>query len=165
MQMKKYLSNSIFVVSVMMFVLALLFSLFARNKNEIFINGYKPYLISSGSMEPEYQINSMVIIKKVGFDTIDIGDVIAFSVGDRIIFHRIVAQEEDGYRTKGDNNEFVDSQYITAENLVGVKVYHTNFTANVIHAFSTLNGLIMYLLIPICCILLIKKSYKIYKVA
>ena len=162
--MKRYIGNILLGVSMVAFILTLIFSLFQRGKEDVFFLGYKPFLIASGSMEPEYRINAAVLIKKVGFDSIEIGDVVAFKgIDNRTVFHRVIAEDEDGFITKGDNNEYADSIRVTNSNFIGIGVYKTNITATISSMLSTTKGVIFYVIIPICSYFVAKISYRIYK--
>ena len=162
--MKKYIGNILLGVSMIAFILALIFSLFQRGKEDVFFLGYKPFIIASGSMEPDYQINAAVLIKKVDFDSIKIGDVIAFKgIDNKTVFHRVVAEDTDGLITKGDNNEFADSIRVTRNNFIGIGIYKTNIITTIIRRLKTTQGVIFYLVVPICSYLVAIKAYKIYK--
>jgi signal peptidase I, archaeal type len=164
--MKRYICNILLGVSLAAFIFALVFNIVSKDKDNIFIFGYKPYFIASGSMEPEYKVNMAVIIKNADFETAKVGDVIAFKgFEDKTIFHRIIAIEEGGFITKGDNNECVDSAYVTKEKFIGIGVYKTNIVNIIVKKFSTIKGVIFYLILPICSYLLAKKAIKVFRSA
>lgn len=76
----------------------------------------KPFIISSGSMEPAVATGSIIYtIKEKGYKE---GDIITFTVKNENISHRIVGQKivsgQTYYITKGDANLYPD------EDLVGV---------------------------------------------
>ena len=69
------------------------------------------YIVASGSMIPELQLNDLLVIQAhIPFEDIQIGDIIVFdrpSGNDRVIVHRVVSIIDDEPRTlktKGDNN-------------------------------------------------------------
>lgn len=69
------------------------------------------YVVASGSMMPELQVNDLLVIQAhVLIEEIEIGDIIVFdrpSDHDRVIVHRVVEITDDDPRTlktKGDNN-------------------------------------------------------------
>jgi len=164
--MKKYISSILLGVSVAAFIFALAFNILSKDNENIFIFGYKPYFIASGSMEPEYKVNMAVIIKNVNFETAKVGDAIAFKgIDDKTIFHRIIAIEEGGFITKGDNNECVDSAYVTKEKFIGIGVYKTNILNIIINKLSSIRGIIFYIVFPICSYLMAKKAFKMFRTA
>lgn len=87
---------------------------------------YGIYVIVSPSMVPTIRVNDGVFIKRN--DNFKIGDIITFeSTNVNInmpITHRIVSIEEmdNGsfvYRTKGDNNGFIDKDVVSHDNIMG----------------------------------------------
>ena len=69
------------------------------------------YVVASGSMIPELQVNDLLVIQAhIPIEEIQIGDIIVFdrpTGTDRVIVHRVVSiTDEDPrtLRTKGDNN-------------------------------------------------------------
>ena len=76
-------------------------------------------------MKPNINKGDVVIIKKLdNYESLKIGDVLAFKHDNIIIVHRIVnIIEEDGkyyFYTKGDNNNSEDNFAIYEDLIVGV---------------------------------------------
>ena len=69
--------------------------------------GLKPVVVMSGSMEPEIGTGSLAFID-TGDRDIFKGDVISFRTGDLVVTHRVIEITDNGYRTKGDNNDTAD---------------------------------------------------------
>lgn len=90
---------------------------------------YYAIAIASGSMHPEIKKGDVVVIEKVSnnYDTLAIGDIIAFKYNDVIIVHRIVniVSENDEYYfyTKGDSNNNVDNFAISEDMIIGIVNY------------------------------------------
>lgn len=85
---------------------------------------YEVLVVQSGSMEPVYHVGSLVYVKPVEPETLEVGDVITFELGDGIRgTHRIIeVLDENGvlsFRTKGDANTMEDKTPVTADSLVG----------------------------------------------
>ncbi|MFC7216445.1 hypothetical protein ACFQO4_20515 [Saliphagus sp. GCM10025334] len=62
----------------------------------------------------------------------EIGDVVLFEpggeLGDQVVSHRVVAETDDGYQTKGDANNFIDQDQWDIEDLnrgnqIGVAIF------------------------------------------
>ena len=54
----------------------------------------------------------------------DPGDVIAYRIGDTMIVHRVVDQNNDGtYITKGDSNDTADPASVTKQQIVGKEIF------------------------------------------
>jgi signal peptidase I len=81
--------------------------------------GWKPAIVTSGSMGPNLQVGDVVLI-----DTNDkvfgINDVVTFDRAGRSVTHRVVGQKADGrWRTKGDANPAADSELVQPGDVVG----------------------------------------------
>ncbi len=85
--------------------------------------GYRTFSIITGSMEPEINIDDIVIVKRV--DRIDIrnGDIITFTIDNETITHRVLnisfADGELIYTTKGDRNDVSDIEKIEYRQIEG----------------------------------------------
>lgn len=88
--------------------------------------GIMPYIVKSGSMEPQIHTGAVAFI-----DTRDknvaVGDVITYKIGEagseKYVTHRIVGEKTDGYVTKGDANEVEDANCVKQEQIVGTYRY------------------------------------------
>lgn len=87
----------------------------------------KPYVVLSGSMEPEYPVGSLVYVdESVPFSDIQQNDVISFQLtDDTICTHRAVEvdQEASSITTKGDANENIDGGSVTPDTYIGRAVF------------------------------------------
>ncbi|MFA9399089.1 MAG: signal peptidase I [Clostridiaceae bacterium] len=87
----------------------------------------QPYVIATGSMEPEIKPGDVVLVKKMPGDKVEQGDIIQYKSEDIYIFHRIIGSEEQEnqlkLKTKGDNNSAPDQDLVSLENVKG-KVIH-----------------------------------------
>lgn len=73
-----------------------------------------------GSMQPVFNENDIVIVKKCKIEELHENDIITFKQEEKIISHRIIEIREKGiYTTKGDNNEIKDSEQIHFEQVYG----------------------------------------------
>ncbi len=132
----------VFVVSFL--VIYLLFVMIQRITNNSSILGYRMFTVATGSMEPVYNINDVILVKEVDSSTLKVGDDIAY-LGNRdavkglVVTHRIIKIEtlDDNkvhYTLKGVNNEYEDPS-ITEEQILGKvlgKVYVVNFINHVV---------------------------------
>lgn len=87
--------------------------------------GYKPVVVLSGSMLPDYPVGSVTYYKQVDFDEIEVGDVITFDLGeDSLATHRVIEINEatQEFTTKGDNNETNDSSPVSYTEVQGETV-------------------------------------------
>lgn len=126
-----------------------------QNPNETpSVFGIKTFCIISGSMEPDIQINDVVIIKEVPQNEINEGDIIAFVVNGETITHRIINIEvsSDGellYTTQGDANNIEDETKITFDNIEGKYVGKIAKIGKIIMALKskTTLGIVLAILI------------------
>jgi len=84
-----------------------------------FIFGYKPLVVLTGSMEPSFQVGSIIYYKHVNQNELKEGDIITFSMGNYVVSHRINKIENGLYETKGDANNAVDARRITYSDILG----------------------------------------------
>ncbi|NLZ46494.1 MAG: signal peptidase I [Clostridiales bacterium] len=130
-----------------------------------FLFGYKPYVISTGSMEPEYKVNCIVVIHKKSYEDIEVGDIVAFKakeIGEKEAMHRVVEKTSNGFITKGDNNENVDDIELTKDEYIGHSVWHTNKLSGYLNLLEKPNGILKYMILPLGGIILLVISLKIF---
>lgn len=155
---RKNLTNILLGLAIIFFFLSVYFVLTAKNRNDVFFFNYKPFIITTGSMEPEYPVNSLVIIQKDDPNNVKVGDPIAFhsdAISGQIAFHRVVDITNDGFVTKGDNNSQIDDRIVTFDNFVGKKVFMTTFTVWLFSTFTSPTKVIFTIIIPLVAIILI----------
>lgn len=84
--------------------------------------GYRPVVVTSGSMEPVVRTGDVVITKPTDVDD-DLGDqtVIDFidPATDERRLHRVIEVTRAGYRTKGDANQSPDPQLVPPDHVRG----------------------------------------------
>ena len=155
---KKKSKGNIFLIICFVFLIIVLIATFGSKSNGGYILGLKPFIITTGSMEPQYKTNSIVIIKKVDYKEIEVGDVISFrppSLSNNLAFHRVIEIKDEGFVTKGDNNEFADRDIITEKEFIGIEVFHTNITAWYITHLKTPSGWLFVGLLPVIALIII----------
>lgn len=89
------------------------------------VAGYKPVVVLSGSMEPEYPVGSVTYYKEASFEEISVGDAITFDLGeDSLATHRVVEinESDQTFVTKGDNNETNDANPVAYTSVQGKTV-------------------------------------------
>ncbi|OUQ23020.1 signal peptidase I [Flavonifractor sp. An135] len=86
--------------------------------------GLTPFVVLSGSMEPTYPTGSLIYVKQVDPQDVEVGDPITFVLNEdlTVATHRVVEinEEEGWFRTKGDANDSPDGSPVLFENLIGV---------------------------------------------
>ena len=112
------LVNLISVLVIALAVVVLIIVLLTKPGEAPNIAGYSALRITTGSMEPTYGVDTMILVKKTDPSEIKEGDVISFYSSDPALdgavnTHRVVSiQQEDDhyiYETKGDGNNVIDA--------------------------------------------------------
>lgn len=104
--------------------LALLITLVAA-----FAFGYKFLNIVTGSMSPTMPVNTVVIIKEVPMDDVEVGDVVTFKMGESNVTHRVVEKTGSGssvvLKTQGDAAKNQGArETVTKTNYVGTVIFY-----------------------------------------
>jgi len=131
---------------------------------------FNAYVVLSGSMLPEIQINDIVVTKKVVATDLEVNDIITFITPDPrfggiSVTHRIIEKIYDSetdtysYRTKGDNNNIADTVTVPDENVLGKVILKIPKLGYLQEILSSKSGLILVVIIPCLAIL----SYDIMK--
>lgn len=89
--------------------------------------GLDIFQVLTESMEPSYPQGSVVYIKDVDPENIEVGDAITFTLGsdtDLVMTHRVIAIDEENqtFTTKGDANEVEDATPVSFDRVVGTPV-------------------------------------------
>lgn len=118
-----------FVIIILLLVFYAGYLKYIKKENDINILGFRQYMVDTGSMEPQYSIGDLIIIKETPEEKIQVGDVINYTSANGIdtITHRVVEiLEKDGeiyYKTKGDNNNEEDPDLVNFNQVQGVLVF------------------------------------------
>ena len=105
----------------------------SRQGTEPFIFGYRPYIITSGSMEPYLKVNCLVLIKKTDYEDVKEGDIVSFKMQETSVCHQVIEVTPSGLMTKGTNNFHQDAKLVKKEQFVGKLVFRSNTVANYIN--------------------------------
>ena len=85
--------------------------------------GFHLFSVESGSMTPTYPVNSLVIVREVDPQTIEVGDVITFVANEdgMLVTHRVISVDSSDktFRTRGDANNVDDAEPVLWGNTVG----------------------------------------------
>ena len=122
----KILINVIIDIIIFLLVVGIIIALYGfiqvKVQKKAYCNyfGYTYFQILTGSMEDYIKIDDVVIVRIT--DKIKENDVISYKNGISVITHRVIEVHEDGYITKGDNNN-TDDGLIEKNNVIGKVVY------------------------------------------
>jgi signal peptidase len=115
--------------------------------------GYKPFIVLSDSMNPGISAGDLVLTKEADTDTLKVGDIISYRVGDSVITHRITGiTEKDGtlsFTTKGDANDADDAKPIDATMIEGTMLLNIPKFGNVALFMQTPAGMLICIGVPV----------------
>lgn len=113
---------------------------------------YKIYSVITGSMSPEIQANSLILIKPMEeYKVLDIVTIITSEPG-KTITHRIVKKinknNQTIFKTKGDANKSIDLENLKSQNILGKVFFVIPYLGLPIIYSKTIPGLIFLIVIP-----------------
>ena len=75
------------------------------------------------SMAPRINAGDLVVVRRAAYE---VGEVVAYRSPqlEQVVLHRIIAQERRRYLFQGDNNDFVDPERLTMEDILGQEWLH-----------------------------------------
>lgn len=129
------------------------------NPNEVpdFL-GIKPFIVVTGSMESTIDGGDLVITKVVDPETLEVGDIISYSLGESVITHRIAekteADGEPAFITKGDANNTEDQDPVTYDQVESSYLFRIAGMGNIAMFMQTPVGMLVFIGIPLCCFIL-----------
>jgi len=92
----------------------------------LLVQGYRPVVVYSGSMEPTLHVGSLTFLRPVAAAAVRKGDIITFTdpySPERLVTHRVISVFDraagTAYRTKGDANAARDPWTIRLPGTVG----------------------------------------------
>lgn len=83
--------------------------------------GYMPYTVISGSMEPKYQVGSLIYVRQVPSGEINVGDPVTFTMGGKTITHQVIEADRGAntFKTKGLANQNTTEGPIPYADIIG----------------------------------------------
>lgn len=124
--MSKILKISIKILNTIIITITVLLAILILGSKLL---GYQMFTVLSGSMEPEYPVGSLIIVKDIEPSELEVGDVITFKLGSSTTAtHRIIEILHDDnqnsleFRTKGDANDIEDSDPVEESRIIGKPV-------------------------------------------
>jgi signal peptidase I len=101
-------------------------------------SGQAAIVVTHGvSMNPVYYQGDLVAVARS--DSYRVGDIVAYHVhgGTEIALHRIIGGDVGGFTIKGDNNQSVDIDHPTTEQIIGRAVLHLPQGGTVLKALTS----------------------------
>ena len=81
--------------------------------------GEKPLVVISGSMEPTLKVGGILYYEKIVLNDFKEGDILVYELNEHTISHRIVDITDNGFLTKGDNNNSIDTYEVENMQVIG----------------------------------------------
>lgn len=91
-------------------------------------------VVLSGSMEPELEINDVIVVRKA--EDYSVGDIVVYQQSHELIVHRVIEIGEENIVTKGDANPSADAP-ITRDAVKGKVVGHIPFLGVLVNLLKT----------------------------
>ncbi|MDO5798636.1 MAG: signal peptidase I [Eubacteriales bacterium] len=157
------LTNIISVLLIAASVVILCLVVFTKQGETPSLGGYTVFRITTGSMKPAYDTDTLILVKKTDPSEIQIGDVISFYSADPALdgavnTHRVTETEQDGtkwrYTTKGDANNVPDQYGTDSDALIGKVVASSLLLGKLARLVSNPLVFIPVILIPLALILI-----------
>ena len=157
------LTNIISVLLIAASVVVLCLVVFTKQGETPSLGGYTVFRITTGSMKPSYDTDTLILVKKTDPSEIQVGDVISFYSADPALdgavnTHRVTETEQDGtewrYTTKGDANNVPDQYGTDSDALIGKVVASSLVLGKLARLVSNPLVFIPVILIPLALILI-----------
>lgn len=114
--------NVILVISIVFFLISLFLKMNCPSNKPIQPFGITILNVMSNSMKPTFEKGDKIVVKKQ--KDYEVGDIITYIDNDKnLITHRIIEKYEDGFITKGDNNNTEDKEKVRKNQVLG-KIIH-----------------------------------------
>ena len=113
------------------------------------------FVVMTGSMAPTIPTGSICVVNQnIPFSEITTGDVISFSIDEKmLVTHRVVKIETDGIVTRGDANNTDDLSFVTESCYKGKTICSIPKIGFLVTFFKTKGGFFLIILIFISFLL------------
>lgn len=156
MEIKINKSKAFKYISILSLFIIILNFISIKSDKAFEIIGFRTYTVLSGSMKPKIQPGDVVVITNKKNNNLKINDIITFKEDNDIVTHRIIDIKDNGYVTKGDNNNSIDSDIVPFDNVIGKVLFHIPKIGYVIEFLS--RPLVYALMMITLAILIIKEN-------
>ena len=115
---KHRLWENLLLICSILLVLMIIYIQFFSSEMNIKPFGIQALRVMSDSMSPVFKKNDIIIIQEQ--NEYKVGDIVTYITDDgNIVTHRIIEENENGFYTKGDNNNAKDEALIYPNNIIG----------------------------------------------
>ena len=147
------------IIEILFFLLLflyLLFVIFLNISNHSSVFGYRIFTINMTTMEPEYFVNDVIVVKDVEADSLSVDKNIVY-MGERgglenlFIPHKLIKIEKENnsmrYYTQGINTDFIDPSF-TSDRIVGEIVCVLPVITQINHIIKNHFGFFFFVFCP-----------------
>jgi signal peptidase I len=166
---KKLAKGTMYLLTVFVLccIVFLLFSTFQAKKDSMKVPaffGYKPMTVLTNSMKPEISAGDMILVKETKIGNIKKGDILTFQTADkRVVTHRVAQVTQQGFITKGDNNNVEDKEKAQPANVIGKVAFILPNAGYIAKLISSKLGFSIFVLLPFLLYILIEVYQRISK--
>ena len=165
MKGKKILSRALTIIIIFLALVCLILFFKIITKSDISLFGCRFYYVVTESMFPTIKPNSLMLVKRVDTESLEVNDIISFVSRDEDIYgmvntHRIVdIIEENGttaFVTMGDNNPAPDDLHVFPDEIKGKVILWTppmKGLTEFLQFSGTKMGFIIVILIPLMLVM------------
>ncbi len=122
------------IITILLIIMLAIVILQRTTKNNLTIGNFYIFQVVSGSMEPEYKIGDLIVVKKQDVSTYKVGDDVTYKSDPNgynkgiVITHRIIKIDENNgkytFTTQGIANDVEDPK-ISGDMIYGKVLYHS----------------------------------------
>lgn len=119
--------------------------------------GFGAGVILTGSMEPTYKVNDLIIAVKA--KEYGVGDIVVYQTGGTPVVHRVIEMDKDTgvFVAKGDANNAPDEP-VTVSRIKGRVLFAVPFVGAAMRFVKTVPGMIMILVVIFVLLILSLRS-------
>lgn len=124
---------------------------------------FKVKVVLSGSMEPTIKTGSIIVLRAA--PEYRVGDIITFGRDTQKevpVTHRIIAEKDGAFITRGDANDVADTNLVQKRDIIGREFLTIPYVGYAVSAAKTPIGFVILILIP-ACIIVVDEVRKIWK--
>ncbi len=126
--------------------------------------GYKPLTVLTNSMEPAIKAGDMIFVRAKQASAVKKGDIITFKLSEKkLITHRVVSVTNEGYLTKGDNNNVQDEWVVNPADVIGEVKLIIPYAGYVAKFLTSKAGFALFILLPLLLFFLIEVYQRVYR--
>jgi len=159
------LTTVLLLVSLLIMLVTMISKRTLDDNSEVYLFGYKPYIVNSNSMVGMFDAGDIVVVKKVDYQELNVGDVIAFHSIDPTNYYEMLTHQicdvttydgETAYITKGIVNDYNDAYPAVVNNITGKYQFKIAKAGYFFDFLKTPAGYVTCILVPFVVLLIVQ---------